>query len=75
MTDSNVDRSAVKKPFRRLLLTGAAGNLGKQLRPALADWADIVRVHNRPSGDFFPSVNDRRADAKRKPFCPCVVKF
>ncbi|MGF6811063.1 uronate dehydrogenase [Paraburkholderia sp. Clong3] len=44
MTDLNVDRSAAKKPFRRLLLTGAAGNLGKQLRPALAQWADIVRV-------------------------------
>ncbi|VVE74279.1 NAD-dependent dehydratase [Pandoraea anapnoica] len=32
------------KPFRRLLLTGAAGNLGKQLRSKLAEWADIVRV-------------------------------
>ena len=32
------------KPFRRLLLTGAAGNLGKQLRGKLAEWADIVRV-------------------------------
>ncbi|MFX1675000.1 NAD(P)-dependent oxidoreductase [Paraburkholderia sp. A2WS-5] len=42
--DSNVNRSAASKPFRRLLLTGAAGNLGKQLRGALADWADIVRV-------------------------------
>jgi len=29
------------KPFRRLLLTGAAGNLGRQLRGALAPWADI----------------------------------
>lgn len=32
------------KPFRRLLVTGAAGNLGRQLRGKLADWADIVRV-------------------------------
>lgn len=32
------------KPFRRLLLTGAAGNLGSQLRGALANWADVVRV-------------------------------
>ncbi|MBN4666808.1 NAD(P)-dependent oxidoreductase [Pandoraea nosoerga] len=32
------------KPYRRLLLTGAAGNLGKQLRGKLAQWADIVRV-------------------------------
>ncbi|MFP3569850.1 NAD-dependent epimerase/dehydratase family protein [Paraburkholderia sp. SIMBA_030] len=32
------------KPFRRLLLTGAAGNLGRQLRGALANWAEVVRV-------------------------------
>ncbi|MFL6703743.1 MAG: NAD(P)-dependent oxidoreductase, partial [Paraburkholderia graminis] len=44
MTDSNSDRPSSKKPFRRLLLTGAAGNLGKQLRGALAAWADVVRV-------------------------------
>jgi uronate dehydrogenase len=37
---STVDR----KPFRRLLLTGGAGNLGRQLRGALAKWADVVRV-------------------------------
>ncbi|WP_414450078.1 NAD-dependent epimerase/dehydratase family protein [Burkholderia sp. 22PA0099] len=36
--------STPAKPFRRLLLTGAAGNLGRQLRAALGDWADIVRV-------------------------------
>ncbi len=39
------ETSAVpRKPFRRLLLTGAGGNLGRQLRDALAAWADIVRV-------------------------------
>lgn len=39
------ETSAVqRKPFRRLLLTGAGGNLGRQLRGALAAWADIVRV-------------------------------
>ncbi|MTV41037.1 NAD-dependent epimerase/dehydratase family protein [Duganella radicis] len=32
------------KPFNRLLLTGAAGNLGKVLRPRIAAWAEIVRV-------------------------------
>lgn len=31
-------------PFHRLLLTGAAGGLGKILRPRLAAFADIVRV-------------------------------
>lgn len=40
----NQPSTASRKPFRRLLLTGAAGNLGRQLRAALADWADIVRV-------------------------------
>lgn len=33
-----------RKPFGRLLLTGAAGNLGRQLRSNLANWADIVRI-------------------------------
>lgn len=41
------------KPFRRLLLTGAAGNLGKQLRGKLAEWADIVRV-----SDIVPITAD-----------------
>lgn len=41
------------KPFRRLLLTGAAGNLGKQLRGKLAEWADIVRV-----SDIVPVTAD-----------------
>lgn len=40
----NQQTATPKKPFRRLLLTGAAGNLGRQLRSALADWADVVRV-------------------------------
>jgi uronate dehydrogenase len=31
-------------PFGRLLLTGAAGGLGRALRPRLAAFADIVRV-------------------------------
>lgn len=47
MTDSNpnsAERTAASKPFRRILLTGAAGNLGQQMRGALAAWADIVRV-------------------------------
>jgi uronate dehydrogenase len=36
--------STAGKPFKRLLLTGAAGNLGQQMRGALADWADVVRL-------------------------------
>ena len=30
------------KPFKRLLLTGAAGGLGKILRDRIKPWADVV---------------------------------
>ena len=40
----NETSAGSRKPFRRLLLTGAGGNLGRQLRDALAGWADTVRV-------------------------------
>ncbi|MGF6601607.1 uronate dehydrogenase [Paraburkholderia sp. GAS448] len=47
--------AAQRKPFRRLLLTGAAGNLGRQMRGALADWADIVRLSDiAPLDDAAP---------------------
>lgn len=43
------------KPFGRLLLTGAGGNLGRQLRGALADWASAVRVSDiAPLGEAAP---------------------
>jgi uronate dehydrogenase len=57
MTDSNLDRPAAQKPFRRLLLTGAAGNLGKQLRGALAAWADVVRVTDIARGGARRSID------------------
>jgi uronate dehydrogenase len=44
MSSTQTQAASNAKPFRRLLLTGAAGNLGRQLRPHLAEWADIVRV-------------------------------
>src|SRR5262249_29460077 len=44
MTDQQAQTSTARKPFHRLLLTGAAGNLGAQLRGALGAWADFVRV-------------------------------
>ncbi|CAB3753556.1 NAD-dependent epimerase/dehydratase family protein [Paraburkholderia humisilvae] len=44
MTDQQTPTSAARKPFHRLLLTGAAGNLGVQLRGALGAWADVVRL-------------------------------
>jgi uronate dehydrogenase len=39
MTDSTS-----RKPFRRLLLTGAAGGLGQMLRDRIKPWADVVRL-------------------------------
>lgn len=33
--------------FRRLLLTGAAGNLGRELRPRLKTYCDVLRVSHR----------------------------
>jgi uronate dehydrogenase len=33
-----------KKPFHRILLTGAAGGLGRVLRERIRPWADIVRL-------------------------------
>ncbi|AJP58994.1 NAD-dependent dehydratase [Pandoraea vervacti] len=51
------------KPFRRLLLTGAAGNLGKQLRGKLAEWADIVRVSDIvPITDAAPHEESMQVD-------------
>lgn len=35
------------KPFRRLLLTGAAGGLGRVLREPLRAWTDVLRVSDR----------------------------
>jgi uronate dehydrogenase len=35
---------SVQKPFKRILLTGAAGGLGKVLRDRIKPWADIVRL-------------------------------
>ncbi len=32
------------KPFKRILFTGAAGNLGRRLRPRLHEFADVVRL-------------------------------
>ena len=38
--------------FRRLLLTGAAGNLGSELRPRLKAYCDVLRLsHRGPMGE------------------------
>ena len=41
--------------FRRLLLTGAAGNLGKELRPRLKAYCDTLRLSHRR--DFGAAVD------------------
>ncbi|CAD6545791.1 Uronate dehydrogenase [Paraburkholderia hiiakae] len=51
------------KPFGRLLLTGAGGNLGRQLRGALANWADVVRVSDITDlGEAAPHEETHRVD-------------
>ena len=41
--------------FRRLLLTGAAGNLGRELRPRLRAYCETLRLsHRKPFGDAGP---------------------
>jgi uronate dehydrogenase len=37
-------QASTKKPFHRLLLTGAGGGLGNVLRERIKPWADIVRL-------------------------------
>lgn len=37
-------QTTAAKPFKRLLLTGAGGGLGKMLRERIKPWADIVRL-------------------------------
>lgn len=39
--------AAAPPPFRRLLLTGAAGNLGRLLRPRLRPWCTRLRLSDR----------------------------
>ncbi|TFW27578.1 NAD-dependent epimerase/dehydratase family protein [Massilia horti] len=34
----------ISKPFKRILLTGAAGGLGRVLRERIGGWADVVRL-------------------------------
>ncbi|KWE60379.1 NAD-dependent dehydratase [Burkholderia ubonensis] len=70
----NASTTEAGKPFRRLLLTGAAGNLGCQLRGALADWADVVRVSDvAPLGDAAAHEEVRVADLADRPAVTALV--
>ncbi|HEX8611309.1 MAG TPA: NAD(P)-dependent oxidoreductase [Telluria sp.] len=56
----------MSKPFKRILLTGAAGGLGRQLRDRIKPWADIVRLSDLadvgPAGDGEEVVQCDLAD-------------
>ncbi|RYF56222.1 MAG: NAD(P)-dependent oxidoreductase, partial [Comamonadaceae bacterium] len=45
--EKNTETAVSPVPFQRLLLTGAAGALGRVLRPALRPHAQILRVSDR----------------------------
>ncbi len=47
MTPLMEQTQSTHKPFGRLLLTGAAGGLGKLLRERLKPWADVIRLSDR----------------------------
>jgi uronate dehydrogenase len=55
--------------FRRLLLTGAAGNLGRELRPRLKAYCEVLRISHRsafgPAGEgeevMLASLEDKLA--------------
>lgn len=54
------------KPFKRILMTGAAGGLGRQLREHIKQWADIVRLSDLadmgPAGEGEEVVQCNLAD-------------
>ena len=56
----------MSKPFKRILLTGAAGGLGKDLRERIKPWADIVRLSDiapmAPAGEGEEVVQCDLAD-------------
>ena len=54
------------KPFKRILLTGAAGGLGKVLRERIKPWAEVVRLSDiaalGPAGEGEETVQCDLAD-------------
>jgi uronate dehydrogenase len=53
--------------FKRLLLTGAAGNLGRELRPRLQRYCDTLRLsHRKPFGEPGPGEEITLADLADK---------
>ncbi len=55
------------KPFKRILLTGAAGGLGKILRERIKPWADIIRLSDiSPMGDAQEGEEIMQCDLSNK---------
>ena len=56
----------MSKPFKRILLTGAAGGLGRLLRDRIQPWADIIRLSDMadvgPAGEGEEVVRCDLAD-------------
>jgi uronate dehydrogenase len=59
--------AAVKKPFKRILLTGAAGGLGKILRERVKPWTEVLRLSDLGDmGDARPGEEIIRCDLADK---------
>lgn len=57
-----LDQPATPIRFPRLLLTGAAGNLGRELRPRLKAYCEVLRLsHRREFGEAAPGEEIRLA--------------
>ncbi len=63
------------KPFQRLLLTGAAGGLGRVLRPRLREWTNVLRVSDRADcGPAAPGEEVMLVDLTDKKAVNALVK-
>lgn len=67
--------SISKKPFKRLLLTGAAGGLGRILRERIKPWADVVRLTDLGDlGEAQPGEEIVRCDLADKAAVKAMMK-
>ena len=71
------------KPFKRILMTGAAGGLGKVLRDRIKPWAEVVRLSDiadmgeaRPGEELVPcDLSDKAAVMKLMEGVDAVLHF
>jgi uronate dehydrogenase len=63
-----MSQASTSKPFKRLLLTGAGGGLGKMLRERIKPWAEVIRLSDinaiAPAGPGEEVVQCDLADRK-----------